>query len=660
MARRTPRSTPAATPPRVAAATHSLPAARPSSIWLVAAATVVAVAVLLLHVRHYLPFLADDALISLRYARRLLEGHGLTWTEGPRVEGYSNLLWVLMTSALGAAGIGLVTAARALGVACVVAAVVTVGASQTRAGGSCASPGEAFAGALAGGLAVALAGPIAVWAGAGLEGPLVAALLAVAVFLAIPLFASEHPGPRPALVASVPLALLVLARPDGPLFTATFVLALLLARGFKPGVIALGARLAALPLLAFAGQEIFRLIYYHSWVPNPARLKVAFTMNRLVSGAEYVGRGLESFWPLWLLAIAGAVAGFRRPGERGVTWLVVVPLVAWTGYIVVIGGDFFPGYRFLIPTVVLAGFLVAAAGRSLWRRQTRPVVGLMGITGLLALFGTLQLSDPENARANREVWVWAGESTGLMLKRAFGEARPLLAVVSAGCFPYWSELPSLDMLGLNDDYIPRHPPPRVGEGWPGHEFGDGRYVLAREPDLVQFSGIRKTGRTGYFRVEQELAQSPGFQARYTMVNFEATEPRPATQALYVRRDSPRIGIVRREGEVRVPAYLFAFNWRTTATLDPEGRPGVEVSREQPAALAGLALGHGLWRVRLEPEREGFVVGFAPAGTGGRYTILPEGGAIPLDRDGKLDLLVTASAEGDRLHLREVVLTREGP
>ena len=46
--------------------------------------------------RHYYPFLSDDALISLRYASRLLQGKGLTWTDGPPVEGYSNLLWTLL------------------------------------------------------------------------------------------------------------------------------------------------------------------------------------------------------------------------------------------------------------------------------------------------------------------------------------------------------------------------------------------------------------------------------------------------------------------------------------------------------------------------------------------------------------------------------------
>src|SRR5687768_11268585 len=41
------------------------------------------------------PWVVDDAFISLRYADRLVAGDGLTWTDGERVEGYSNLLWVL-------------------------------------------------------------------------------------------------------------------------------------------------------------------------------------------------------------------------------------------------------------------------------------------------------------------------------------------------------------------------------------------------------------------------------------------------------------------------------------------------------------------------------------------------------------------------------------
>src|SRR5690606_41903524 len=47
---------------------------------------------------HFYPFLSDDALISLRYAERFIQGRGLTWDDYEKVEGYTNLLWVLLCS----------------------------------------------------------------------------------------------------------------------------------------------------------------------------------------------------------------------------------------------------------------------------------------------------------------------------------------------------------------------------------------------------------------------------------------------------------------------------------------------------------------------------------------------------------------------------------
>ena len=45
-------------------------------------------------------FLTDDAFISFRYVHNLLEGHGLVFNPGERVEGYSNFLWVLELAAI--------------------------------------------------------------------------------------------------------------------------------------------------------------------------------------------------------------------------------------------------------------------------------------------------------------------------------------------------------------------------------------------------------------------------------------------------------------------------------------------------------------------------------------------------------------------------------
>ena len=64
-------------------------------------------------------FLCDDAFISFRYVRNLLEGHGLVFNPGEYVEGYSNFLWVLELAALwGIFGIRPEDAAPWLSVAC--------------------------------------------------------------------------------------------------------------------------------------------------------------------------------------------------------------------------------------------------------------------------------------------------------------------------------------------------------------------------------------------------------------------------------------------------------------------------------------------------------------------------------------------------------------
>jgi arabinofuranosyltransferase len=47
----------------------------------------------------------DDAFISFRYARNLIDGHGLVYNLGERVEGYTNFSWTMLIAAALAAGV---------------------------------------------------------------------------------------------------------------------------------------------------------------------------------------------------------------------------------------------------------------------------------------------------------------------------------------------------------------------------------------------------------------------------------------------------------------------------------------------------------------------------------------------------------------------------
>jgi len=233
-------------------------------------------------VRSYLPFLTDDALISLRYAQRLLAGKGLTWTDGECMEGYSNLLWVLCSAGLGGLGFDLIDATRILGVFGGGLAIFAVlYAHRPREWRSLLPP-------LAGVLALGLSGPVVIWAVGGLEQTLLGGLLAWALVLCYPLLHQEQIRPAQILLPGVLLGLIAVTRPDGILFTVTACMGLLLGRGWHKSTLKPLVFLALLPVLFYLAQLTFRLAYYDEWVPNTALVKVAFTSKRLSFGWRYV------------------------------------------------------------------------------------------------------------------------------------------------------------------------------------------------------------------------------------------------------------------------------------------------------------------------------------------------------------------------------------
>ena len=107
---------------------------------------------------HHRSFLADDTLISLRYAERFLAGDGLTWNDGERVEGYSNLLWILLCTVPGVFGADLIAVSRILGVLGMAAAAMALFAEMLRR--RVVAAGLPWTAAT---LFFVLAGPTAVW-----------------------------------------------------------------------------------------------------------------------------------------------------------------------------------------------------------------------------------------------------------------------------------------------------------------------------------------------------------------------------------------------------------------------------------------------------------------------------------------------------------------
>jgi arabinofuranosyltransferase len=547
-----------------------------ANLLLAFAVTLPFLGILLVNVRHYWPFLSDDALISLRYARRLLDGHGLSWTDGQPVEGYSNLLWVLLTAAVGAFGVELVAAARVLGAV----ASITILGSLAYWYVSAHPFRIAWFPAATGLLFLSLAAPIAVWTIGGLEQPLFGALLAISVPLLFVVLDAAEPARRALFWSSFVLGLLCLTRPDGPLFA--FVAAGVVFVRRSPG---LSARILIFPSLFLIAQLAFRLLYYGEFVPNTALVKIAATKARWLFGWHYLTGGVTALAPYSYVAIASMAILALPSRTRRRALLLAGFTVVWAAYVVFMGGDIFPAYRHLIPLIVVFAFALAEGAQAIAERlSTRPVVVATIALVTFAPFGPFaerQRMDRHSVRAVRERWEWQGKEVALLLKSAFHRQQPLMAVTAAGCLPYWSELPSLDMLGLNDYYLPRHPPPDMGSGPPGHELGDAGYVLERNPDIIVFT----VGSPPEFRVGQQLAARPEFQQRYAAVVVK-TRPIEYDALIYFNKYSRKfgMGIVESASSVTVPGFLFTGNG-SIAYLNASGSLVSMVGGETVAAVS---------------------------------------------------------------------------
>lgn len=79
------------------------------------------------------PFNTDDAYITMRYARHLAEGHGLTWNVGGAlVEGYSNFLFVLIGAAAIRLGVDPIVCVKVMSVGAMAITCITLYALARR------------------------------------------------------------------------------------------------------------------------------------------------------------------------------------------------------------------------------------------------------------------------------------------------------------------------------------------------------------------------------------------------------------------------------------------------------------------------------------------------------------------------------------------------
>jgi len=454
----------------------------------------------------------DDAFISLRYAHNLLDGHGLVYNPGERVEGISNLSWTLLLAGALALGLDPVLGSLLLGLLSIGGLVLAT---------TWLARGESHWWVLAPAL-IALDSQMVLEGVQGLEGVALGALNVVGAALVL--------RGRHATAAAV-FGLGVLTRPEAPLVPALLYGGLLI-HGWRAGdwktplrqALAVGGVLAAV----LAALTAFRWGYYGELLPNTYYAKTGgFAAPR---GLVYLKHHVLTHGVLWALVVVRL--GLGRWSAR--TCALTAAVVGQTLWVVHVGGDFKPTGRFFLPVLGLMTVLGAETAQVLAARVDGRAI-LAGVGLLAGLTFVPQKQSCDAFALDRANNLQARRAAGVWLKEEAPEGT-WLAVHSAGCIPFYAGLPAIDMWGLNDKHIARTQPPTMGQGLPGHEKTDPDYVFSRRPDLFIPEDWVVTGKPRQQTAPPSFPE--GFADDYAPISVDLGQ---GWFQLWVRRDSAKVG-----------------------------------------------------------------------------------------------------------------------
>jgi hypothetical protein len=467
---------------------------------------------LLLALRFY-DHTVDDAFIGFRYAQNLVEGNGLVFNAGERVEGYTNFLWVLLVAPFLAFGADPELVARIFGLVSSAALLAIVVRFSPRPQ---AAPELVWVAPLL----LATSPPVAVWATAGMETPLFACLLTWSVALACDAVGRDRLSPSSALV----VAAAALTRPEGCGVAVVLATLLLFLRRHRPRAIREVGVWCVAFLVLYLPYFVWRVAYYGDLLPNTFHAKVGSDPFQAVRGLLYVDAYLVDSG-YWLLVPLVGLLWSKHRDAIAIAGSLVVALV---GYVIVVGGDGLPMYRFLVPLLPLFFLLIALGvvgivkrlgGRRAVRVAAATVVAGMCVGAALPAFRGSSARYVEQDRREVSAWREVG--------KYFADNAPAdasIAVLPAGAIPYFSGLKTIDMLGLTDRTIARRRIPALGRGQAGHEKHHVDYVLSRQPTyvLIGVYGLASNPQPArqllqpFYPAETEMLRSHQFRSRYVL------------------------------------------------------------------------------------------------------------------------------------------------
>ncbi len=486
------------------------------------------------------PATLDDAFISYRYARHFVEGHGLVFNPGERVEGYSNLLWVLLLSPAIAMGWDAEAASKLIGAGCGLGALL-LAMLLLRRHFRASGPVVLLFGAW-----LATCTGFVYYAVSGLE----TLFYTLQLLLLIWFLVQKKPG-RAALVCTT----LLITRPEGMLFILPLTLCVW--PGWQEGKAGVMGFLQRLPVKRSGGQgagkwwlypllpaaglaltTLWRWHYYGALLPNTffAKIKTHWGLLHYAMWhtQTFINYLYQSFaWNEWVLIFALFYLLFQY-SRRDLAPAAVLGCLLF--FIWFSGSDWMSFGRFYVPALPVLGLFAWAGvqafasalqrrsdkGRRLWLWLSLPILFNL-VTFYYAdeeLASGEKINPAMHSRPHRAVGLWLRE-----------HARPgeKLVVNEIGAIGWYSNLPVIDMIGLTSKQIPGF--------WKSGDFaGYADFILAQRPVWIALNDRQEPGDEGMDPVHRALYERMQADGSFQLVR---TFPlRRDKNLLLFRRNGP--------------------------------------------------------------------------------------------------------------------------
>lgn len=405
-------------------------------------------------------FIQDDAFISFRYAQHLVEGHGLTWNIGEfiPVEGYTNFLWVIMISFGEALRLDPVLWSMMLGISFGAKTLfITYRLSLMLL--------KSKALAL---LTIVLLGTnysFSSYMTGGLETQLQTFFIVAAAYYSFSLV-NGHGCSGLFSIAGLSLlfSLAIMTRPDSVLICG--VLYLYVFFKFIKNEHSIKICILKLSILTFSGGIViglwlvFKFIYYGSIYPNTYYIKaIGFSIETLKYGLLYFFVFLINYCIIFFIFLW--MFHFKKIFCQIEFQIIMIIISLWFLYIIKVGGDFME-FRFFVPMLPFI-FLLISKNISILNSKISQLffVMILPISSFIHSvefegYNQIESINSLNGHIVNKNQNWKG--VGIVLNKIFGESIDpvIIGTHAAGAIPYYSKLPTVDMLGLNDRWIARN------------------------------------------------------------------------------------------------------------------------------------------------------------------------------------------------------------